>query len=145
LFAAPTLIRTDTVGNSAPRKLSNGGANSVGDLIIVDLVRYQAEERIASGLRRFPVLGRVGAVSFRAIREALFSETSSQSNSFSLDNLKLCGLRWQFKERALTTMSLCPNFNRGNVVRLFGDRELGNFHRRAQNPRVDSAICGKHW
>src|SRR6266481_4853499 len=34
----------------------------------------------SSGLRRFPVLGRVGALFFRAIREALFSETSSQAN-----------------------------------------------------------------
>ena len=40
-------IRTDTIGNAAPRKLGNGSADSVGDLIIVDLFRYQTEERIA--------------------------------------------------------------------------------------------------
>jgi hypothetical protein len=47
LFAAPAFIRSDRIGNATPRKLGNGSANSVGDLIIVDLVRYQAEKRIA--------------------------------------------------------------------------------------------------
>ena len=39
--------RTDGIRNSAPCKLGNGSANSVGDLIIVDLPRYHAEKRIA--------------------------------------------------------------------------------------------------
>src|SRR5215469_11770694 len=35
------------IRNAAPRHLGNGGADSVGDLIIVDLSRYQAEDQIA--------------------------------------------------------------------------------------------------
>jgi hypothetical protein len=33
--------------NAAPRNLGNNGANSVGHLVIVDLFRYQAKERMA--------------------------------------------------------------------------------------------------
>jgi NAD(P)-dependent dehydrogenase (short-subunit alcohol dehydrogenase family) len=40
LFAPPAFTRTDTIGDAVPRKLGNGGANSVGDLIVVDLFRY---------------------------------------------------------------------------------------------------------
>jgi hypothetical protein len=40
-------LRTVRTRNAAPRKLGNSCANSVGHLVIIDLFRYQAEERIA--------------------------------------------------------------------------------------------------
>ena len=42
-----TLFRTRRTGNAAPRNPGNGGSNPIGDLIVVELPRYQAEERIA--------------------------------------------------------------------------------------------------
>ena len=40
-------LRTVRTRNTAPRKLGNSCSNPVGDLIVVELSRYQAEERIA--------------------------------------------------------------------------------------------------
>src|ERR1700726_1490119 len=40
-------LRTVRTRNAAPRKLGNSCSNPVGDLIVVELSRYQAEERIA--------------------------------------------------------------------------------------------------
>jgi hypothetical protein len=34
--------RAHGIGNAAPREFGNSGANSVGDLFIVELSRYQA-------------------------------------------------------------------------------------------------------
>jgi hypothetical protein len=42
LYLSPLNLAPRT-RNATPRKLGNGGANSVDDLIIVDLSRYQAE------------------------------------------------------------------------------------------------------
>src|SRR5258708_14358905 len=41
------VLGADGVGNTTMRQLGNGSANSVADLIIVDLPRYHAEKRIA--------------------------------------------------------------------------------------------------
>jgi len=46
-FNPSAFLSRDGIGNAAPRNLCNGGGDSVGDLIIVDLSRYQAEDRIA--------------------------------------------------------------------------------------------------
>ena len=40
-------LRSVRTRNAAPRKIGNSCANSVGHLVIIDLFRYQAEERIA--------------------------------------------------------------------------------------------------
>jgi hypothetical protein len=46
LFAASPFFQADRIGTATSHHHGSGSANSVGDLIIVDLPRYQAKDQV---------------------------------------------------------------------------------------------------